>query len=68
MTATNRVTAEALRLMRMGQSKKFGPMTASQINSGKAMAYQMSRVLGCSFSATADYDKHTLTLKKQEKL
>lgn len=63
----SRVTSAALRMMRMGETVQFGPMTVPMMNSGKAMAYQMGRVLGCSFTATSDYERGVLTLKKMER-
>lgn len=59
-----KVTSEALRKMKMGQTITFELPDADAINSGKAIAYRLQNSLRCKFSATSDYTNNRLTLTK----
>lgn len=59
-----KVTSEALRKMKMGQTVTFELPDADAVNSGKAIAYRLQHSLRCKFSAVSDYTNNRLTLTK----
>ena len=59
-----KVTCEALRRMKMGQSVTFELPDANSIEAGKTIAYRMQHVLHCKFSASSDYPNNRLTITK----
>lgn len=61
----NRVTSEAVRGMRPGSTVSFGPMTPSEMDSGKTIAYRVGRNTGCRITARSDYEKGILTIRKE---
>lgn len=59
-----KVRTAVLREMKFGQSKSFKVPDGAAVESGKNLAYRMGRILGCKFSARADYDNMILTITK----
>ncbi len=59
-----KVTSDALRKMKIGQTETFDLPDADSINSGKAIAYRLQNSLRCKFSAISDYANNRLTLTK----
>lgn len=69
MMEQTKVTCEALRQMKTGQTVTFRlperePWLSRAVNSGKAIAYRLQRELGCKFTAATDFDNATLTITK----
>ena len=62
-----RVTTEALRGMKPGETQTFKLADAYAIESGKTLAYRMQHISGYRFTAVSNYDKKTLTLTKVPK-
>lgn len=59
-----KVTSDALRRMKIGQTETFDLPDADAINSGKAIAYRLQNSLCCKFSAISDYANNRLTITK----
>jgi len=63
----DKVTSEDLRKLVEGQAETFELPDAAAINSAKSNAYRMQHLLKCRISASSDYEKNTLTLKRLPK-
>lgn len=73
MEKEKRVTSEALREMKMGQTVVFEmprqePWLSRAIDSGKTLAYRLQRPLNCRFTASSDFENATLTITKKPRI
>ena len=59
-----KVTSDALRKMKIGQSVTFELPDANAIDCGKTIAYRLQHYLHCRFTAISDYANNRLTLTK----
>lgn len=66
-TGKEKVTSEALRGMKTGETRTFELPDADAVNTGKAIAYRLQHVLKCKFSAESDYVNNRLTITKNAK-
>lgn len=58
------VTREALRNMKMGETKTFDCPDRMAYNSGQATAYQMARIEVCKYSAVEGEKPNQLVITK----
>lgn len=63
---TERVTVEALRNMKIGETKVFHLPDARAIESGKALAYRTKHLLKCRFTMTSNFADNELVVRKIE--
>lgn len=63
----DKVTSEALRRMKVGETLTFELPNAEAVNSGKAIAYRLQHSLDCKFSAESDYVNNRLSITKNAK-
>lgn len=59
-----KVTRDALREMEFGIPVVFTGVSPNEVESARAACSQMSRLLECRFTVSADYDARTVTITK----
>ncbi len=59
-----KVTSEALRKMKIGQTVTFETPDAQSIDIGKTIAYRIQHYENCKITAVSDYANHRLTITK----
>lgn len=59
-----KVTRDALREMEFGIPVLFTGVSPNEVESARAACSQMSRLLECRFTVSADYDARTVTITK----
>lgn len=59
-----RVTRDALRAMRDGETRTFDLPDAQACDNGKSTAYQLQNQLRCKFSVQTDYVNNRLTITR----
>ena len=59
-----KVTRDALREMEFGIPVVFTGINPNEVESARAACSQMSRLLECRFTVSADYDAKTVTITK----
>lgn len=59
-----KVTSDELREMKMGRTETYQLGSASEVNSGAALAYRLQYELGCKFQTKTDRENNRLTISK----
>lgn len=61
-----KVTVEALRNMKIGETKVFHLANARAIEAGKALAYRTKHLLKCRFTVVSNFANNELVIRKIE--
>lgn len=61
---SQKVTRDALRDLEMGQTQVFKNLSPAEIETARATASQMGRLLECKFTVSSNYDARTVTITK----
>lgn len=64
METRDKVTRDALREMREGETWTFKLANAQACDTSKSAVYQMQNILQCDFTVQTDYASNTLTVTK----
>lgn len=59
-----KITRESLRQIELGGSKTFFAINPAEVESVRATAYQMGKLLECKFTVAAEYATRSVTVTR----